>query len=126
MLKPLDILTFGGIVLAATLLGRGAYVGGVKNKFREGLRVKVEEVADNNKDGHLSIEEMVAVCNTLKIDPSERLYKGFYLSLEESKDYLKAQGKFNPETDTAYNIGRPTANFYKAIAEGKYVYTPKF
>jgi hypothetical protein len=99
---------------------------GKRSAFREGLRVKFEEVADSNKDGKLSVEEMVSVCNTLNVDPSKQLYNGFGFTVGQRQEFLKIQGQFNPETDADYNKGKPKENFERAIAQGKYVYRPSF
>lgn len=94
--------------------------------FRQGLQFKVEDIADSDKNGSLGIEEMVAVCSVLELDPVERLRHGFYLAIEESQRYLKSKGKFDPKTDTTYDIRKQHPSFTKAEVEGKPVYYPKF
>lgn len=99
-------------------MGYGVYKGNQAAKFDEGLRVKVEQIADTNRDGKLNIEEMLDVYKAVNAD-SSRLYNGFYLSTDERQNYLKTKGQFNPETDTSPDFGNPSANYEKAVKDGK-------
>ena len=92
---------------------------GASNQFHQGLQFKVEEIADSDKNGALSVDEMVAVCKTLGEDPAKRLREGFYLSVDDCQTYLKATGQFDPKVDAAYQIGNAHPYFEKAEAEGK-------
>ncbi|MBS3088663.1 hypothetical protein J4402_02675 [Candidatus Pacearchaeota archaeon] len=92
--------------------------------FQQGLQFKVEEVADQDADGKLNVNEMASVYETLGEDPAEKLRGGFHLFAKESQRYLKAKGQFDPQTDSDYKIGQKHPFFLKAEKEGKPVYYP--
>ena len=92
--------------------------------FYQGLKFKVEETADKNKDGTLNIEELVSVLNIININPDKRLHDlGFFLMEREMQQYLKAMGNYDSNTDSTYNVfGEDHPYFTKAVAEGKQVH----
>ena len=112
-----SLVTVGGFYF-----GRGAVTAGAKVCFRQGLQFKVEDIADADKNGSLNVDEMVAICNTLKLDAVERFRNGFYLSVEESQKYLKLKDRFDPQIDACYKIGKTHPSFLKAETEGKQVH----
>ena len=100
----------------------------VHNSFREGLKFKVQETADKDKNGILNIEEMISVFDIVHADANKRLHdSGFYLTEVEMQQYLKTRGNYDPNTDLGYNIfSKDHTYFTKALVEGKPVHRVQF
>lgn len=97
-----------------------------KDTFRQGLQFKVEEVADYDGDGKLSVDEMVAVLGILEIEPSQKLRNGFYLHEDQLQRYLRATGNYDSEVDNKPSLGKKHPYFLKAEKEGKPIHHFRF
>lgn len=85
--KNVKGIIYAGIALFSLIgVSRAVYFLDRNNQFKEGLRVKFEDVVDSDKNGKLTVEEMVSACDSLDVNPAERFYElGFKyrFSIEE-------------------------------------------